>query len=485
MRGDPAPARRGRFLAVLLAAAWLGGCAGDHSASLVVANPAEAPRAAGPGRSSDLDHDRLVAAFGGEVRAPRIAALLGEITGRLVAATDRPDEAYRVTILDSPLVNAFALPSGRLYVTRGLLALANDTAELAAVLAHEIAHVTVRHASARQELEARQAVVGRVVTDVLGDSAGGALLKVQARFGLASFSRQQELEADEIGVRTLARAGFDSYGAARFLVSLGRAGGRPGEASPADMLATHPSTPERVALAIQAARRVSAPGLGEADRARYLAAVDGLAYGDNPADGVVRGRRFIHPRLGVTVEAPEGVALENSARAVVGVSADGGTRLLFDVISARAGQPLDVALRESWGEAIEPGSLQTIAVNGPAAIAASRGEDWTFRIAALRVGGRTGGRTFRLVLASRGSAADLDRIFRETLAGIRPVTAEEARQLRPMRLQVVTAEPGEDGGRMARRMARGDDAAERFAILNGLERGAPLKPGERYKIVAE
>src|SRR5918994_6740609 len=99
--------------------------------------------------------------------------LLGDITGKLVAATDRPDESYRVTILNSPVVNAFALPSGRLYVTRGLLALANDSAELAAVLAHEIAHVTLRHADARTELEARSVLVSRVVADVLNDPVAG------------------------------------------------------------------------------------------------------------------------------------------------------------------------------------------------------------------------------------------------------------------------------------------------------------------------
>src|SRR5918994_7698344 len=148
--------------------------------------------------------------------------LLGDITGKLVAATDRPDESYRVTILNSPVVNAFALPSGRLYVTRGLLALANDSAEAAAVLAHEIAHVTVRHASARSELEARSALVSRVVADVLDDPVAGAMVKDQSRFTMASFSRGQELEADQIGVRSLAKAGYDPYGASRFLAALGR-----------------------------------------------------------------------------------------------------------------------------------------------------------------------------------------------------------------------------------------------------------------------
>jgi predicted Zn-dependent protease len=176
-----------------------------------------------------------------------------------VRATDRPDQHYEVTILDSPVANAFALPNGRLYVTRGLLALANDTSEVAGVLAHEISHVTLSHAAARTELALRSTLVTRVVEDVLRDPQAGSELKARSQVAFASFSRSQELEADQVGVRTLVRAGFDPYGAVRFLetlnrnatlrsTALGDKGGAP------DMLATHPGTPERIALAREAAR---------------------------------------------------------------------------------------------------------------------------------------------------------------------------------------------------------------------------------------
>ena len=135
--------------------------------------------------------------------------MLTDVTNRLVMATDRPDEAFQVTILNSPVVNAFALPNGRLYVTRGLLALANDTSEVAAVLSHEIAHVTLRHASQRSELQARSDLIERVAENVLNDAEEAAMAQNQARSALASFSRAQELEADQTGVKVLARAGFD------------------------------------------------------------------------------------------------------------------------------------------------------------------------------------------------------------------------------------------------------------------------------------
>lgn len=463
----------------------------EHTSSLsplVTPLPDSVPRVTGLERSPERDHARLVAGFGGEYRAPQAQALVAEVTGRLVPATERPDEPYQITILDSPAVNAFALPSGRLYLTRGLLALANDTSELAAVLAHEIAHVTLRHATARSELAARSELVSRVVADVLNDPVAGAMVQDQSRFRIASFSRAQELEADQIGVRTLAKAGYDPHGATRFLASLGRAsdiksgaqGNRAGAA--ADMLSSHPSTPERLAQAQQAARRVGAPGVGENDRARLLAVLDGMTYGDDPADGVIRGRRFIHPRLGIAFEAPEGVTLENTSAAVVGGTPDGGRRLLFDALAVPEDQTLEQVLQSTWNESIETGSVESVTVNGrTAAVATSRSKDWNFRLGAMRIGATT----YRLVVAGRGSGAEIDRAFRQTLESIREVAREEARSLRPLRLQLVTAAEGDTVQRLAARMAGVDQPLERFLILNGLERTTRLQPGERYKVVVE
>lgn len=472
-----------RAAGAALIAVWLGGCAlltGDEGVTAPL--PPAAPRAVDS--QSERDHAKLVAAFGGEVRAPAAQRVLSEVTRRLVTATDRPDETYQVTILNSPVVNAFALPNGRLYVTRGLLALANDTAEIAAVLSHEIAHVTLRHASLRNELEARSALISQVTENVLNNPVEAAVVRDQSRFSLASFSRTQELEADQAGVKVLARAGFDPFGAPRFLTSLGRSGGGTDQNRPslADMLATHPSTNERIALAVQAARRASAPGIGENDRARYLTALDGLPYGDDAADGLIRGRRFVHARLGVTFEAPDGFTLDNTAQAVLGQSADGNRRLLFDAAETPAGQSLEDVLRTTWNDTIEPGSLETTTVNGlPVALAHSRGKEWSFRLSAIRIGATT----YRLILGVRSGSGDLDGLFRRTLATVRQVTPEEGRAVRPLRIEIVTANPGDTAESLASRMVVNDRPLERFQILNGLDRGAAVKPGERYKIVIE
>ncbi|GJD61755.1 M48 family metalloprotease [Methylobacterium frigidaeris] len=468
----------------LLAAA----CTADQTGALApvaAVVPPEAPRTTGRDRpANDADHAKLVASFGGEYRAPSALRLVSDVTDRLVKATERPDETYAVTLLDSPVVNAFALPTGRLYVTRGLLALADDTSELAAVLAHEIAHVTLRHASARTEMALRSELVSKVVADVLNDPATGALLQDQSRFVLARFSRTQEFEADQTGVRTLARAGYDPFGAARFLTALNRttalrAGA--GLASEPDMLATHPSTPERITQVTQAARRIGAPGLGVDDRNRYLAAIDGIAYGDNPADGLIRGRRFIHPRLGVAFEAPEGFGLDNTARAVLGTTPDGNRRLLFDAVETNAGQGLEEVLKATWNDAIETGSFENRMLNGfPAVTAVSKGKEWFFRLAAVRIGTNT----FRMIMAAKGTT-DPEPAFGRWLASIAQVTPDEARSLKPLRIQIVTAAPGDTAESLAQRMTAVDRPLERFQVLNGLDRGVPVRAGLPYKLVAE
>ncbi len=451
-------------------AAVLAGCSGFGGD---VSLPANAPRVIGPDR--DRDHVRLVRAFGGEGRAPQLQQLLTDVTNRLVMATDRPDEAFQITILNSPVVNAFAWPNGRLYVTRGLLALANDTSEVAAVLSHEIAHVTLRHASQRSELQARSALIERVAENVLNDAEDAATVQNQSRSTLASFSRAQELEADQTGVKVLARAGFDPFGAPRFLTSLGRSG-TSSDGQTGDRLASHPSTNDRVSRALQAARRTELVG-GETGRLTYLTALDGLAYGDDPADGVVKGRRFVHSRLGVALEAPDGFSLENTSQAVLGSSADGERRLLFDAADTPEGQSLEDVLRSTWTDTIEPGTLTTGTVNGlPVVTALSNGKEWTFRLSAVRIGSTT----YRLIMATRGNRGDLEAIFQQTLNSVRQVQPEEARRIRPLKLQIVIAQRGDTAQNLAARMP-----IDRFLLLNGLTRNAPLKVGERYKIVVE
>lgn len=465
----------------------LAACASDQTGAILrpaaIQVPTEAPRITGRRFNDEADHAKLVASFGGEYRSLAALSLLTDVTNRLVRVSERPDETYAVTLLDSPAINAFALPSGRLYVTRGLLALASDTSEVAAVLAHEIAHVSLRHASARNEMALRSKLVSRVVADVLNDPETGAQMESQSRFSLARFSRDQEHEADAVGVRVLSAAGFDPFAAARFLTALNRtmalkssAGGR----SEPDILASHPGTAERIALVTRAARRIGAPGLGIDERPRFLAMIDGLAYGDDPGEGMVRAGRFMHPGLGIAFEVPNGFSVENTRNAVLGTTRDGNRRMLFDQVESRTGQSLDEVLKATWNDSIDAGSLENRIVSGHAAATAmSRGKDWTFRLAALRVGTNT----YRMIMAAKGTV-DPGAAFSRWIESLTVLDPGEALALQPLRLRIVTASAGDTAESLAARMAVPDRPLERFLILNGLERGSALRPGQGYKVVS-
>ena len=326
--------------------------------------------------AAEKEHERILSSYGGAYDDPKLEALIGKTVDRLVAASDRPDQAYKVTILNSGAVNAFALPTGQLYVTRGLIALACDTSELSSVLSHEMAHVLAKHASIREDkARAGGASPTRVVTDVGNDPDSTALALAKTKLTMASFSRIQEFEADGIGVGISARAHFDPYGAARFLTAMERnaelkAGKTSVDPRAQDFLSSHPATPERVANAQNTARQYTSSDPASAIATRYLAAIDNIVYGEDPSEGFVRGRRFLHPKLGFTFTAPENFTLDNTAQAVIGVREGGAQAMRFDVVRVPAEQTLGDYLNSGWMENVDKASTEDITINGfPAASA--------------------------------------------------------------------------------------------------------------------
>ncbi|MDR6955309.1 putative Zn-dependent protease [Ancylobacter sp. 3268] len=485
-------APRALVLALLFAAGLaLSGCSNLQETPSTAAAPAPPSFEDTLTPTQRKEHERLVASYGGAYNDPKLQGMIQETVTRLVAASERPDQKYRVTILNSPAINAFALPNGSIYVTRGLLALADDDAELASVLAHEMAHVIANHAAIREDQVKQAVLVSRVISDVVNDPDLGALALAKSRMSLASFSRAQELEADAIGVGISARAGFDPYGAERFLTTMGRQQGlrasspmgRTASTDAADFLATHPATPERISIVMANAREYASPDKpGERDAKQYLTAIDGLVYGDDPKEGFIRGRRFFHPKLGFTFTAPEGFALENTSQAVLGADASGAEALRLDAVRVTGDQSLAQYLSSGWIEGVEISSVESLVLNGfPAATAVARGEQWSFRMFAIRFGSDV----YRLIFAARDLTPDLDRQFREAAETFRRVSIEEAEKVRPLRIRTVKVGLTDTPETLAAKMDVPDRPLERFLILNGLEKGAKLKYGELVKIVAE
>ncbi len=481
---------------VLCAALSLSAC-GDTSRFEVASAAVKPPTPAKPPKpaivqtpAAEKEHERILASYGGSYDDPRLEGLISKTVERLVAVSERPDLAYKVTILNSGAVNAFALPTGQLYVTRGLVALASDTSELASVLSHEMAHVLAKHASIREEQAKQAAVVTRVVSDMgTNDPDLTALALAKSKLTMASFSRAQEFEADGIGVGISARAHFDPFGASRFLSAMERnaalkASRTPLDSRAQDFLSSHPATPERVQNAQANARQYASPagGSGERDRETYLAAIDGIVYGEDPSEGFVRGRRFLHPKLGFTFQAPDAFSLDNTAQAVIGVREGGNQAMRFDVVRVPSEQTLSDYLNSGWMENVDKATTEDVTINGfPAATALARGDQWQFRVYALRFGSDV----YRFIFAAKQKTNESERNARETVNSFRRLTLAEIQAARPLRLKVINVQPGDTVESLSHRMSGVDRPMERFRVMNGLEANAQVKPRDRVKIVVD
>ena len=433
------------------------------------------------------ERKRLIDAFGGVYSAPATQAYLDGVLMKIAPASGAAGPSYHVTVLNSPIVNAFSLPSGDIFVTRGLLALADDTSEIAAVMAHEIGHITARHAAQRAEFEKTTALFSRVNSQLLAQREAQDEVEARSKLAIARFSREQEFAADQIGIKTIARAGYDPYGAARFLTALGewsvlRASvSGAGSANRPDMMATHPSTPERVARATETARQFGPAGAGEVGRNAYLAAIDGLAFGEDPTQGIVRDNAFIHPKLGFTFKAPDGFTLDNQSAALIGVGETGGEALRLDSIAIPESTPVASAIGSDWIDGVKTTSIESKKIDGlEAATAVAQGDQWSFRLGAVRLNGRL----YRLIFAAHDLSPAVDSRFMASLDSFRLISAQDSALASPEKIKIVEATSGDTAETLAARMGFLPQWLDQFLILNGLERDAALVPGQRYKVVA-
>ena len=377
-------------------------------------------------------HPQILATYGGLYADPKVERTVAGIVGRLTEASPRSTETYRVFLLDSGSVNAFALPGGYLYVTRGLLALADDSAELAAVLAHEMAHVIADHGIERQRRVERTELAQRVAGQVMGERAAKRAV-ARDEIDAARFSREQELEADKIGIRMMADAGFDPRAAVDFLRSMERytayrTAGR-GEAG-LDFLATHPAAPQRLKALGTLANALAAKG-GDRERARYLKGIDGLVYGDASDQGFVRGRSFAHPKLGIGFEVPEGYTLENGPDSVV-ATGPGDIAVRFDMVNAEGAEPEDY-LRSGWVAGLSEPTVERTEVAGfPAARGRAFAGGYAFDVTVLRVDNRF----YRFLTAAPPTLGNLREQAAAVAGSFRRLPDTERSGLKPLRVVI-------------------------------------------------
>lgn len=433
------------------------------------------------------EHPRIVASYGGEYHDERTEKLVARIAGALTAVSENPAQSYRITILNSPAINAFALPGGYLYVTRGLLALANDASEVAAVLSHEMAHVTANHGIERQRREEAEVIASRVVAEVLSSDLAGKQALARGKLRLAAFSRQQELQADVIGVRTLGEAGYNPYAAARFLDSMASysqfTSVEPDSDQSLDFLSSHPNAPQRVELARRHARAFGPEGTyGETGRDYYLQGINGLLYGDSPQEGYVRGQTFLHGTLGIRFEVPQGFQIDNKVEAVL-ATGPGDVAIRFDgVADNQKRMSLTNYISSGWVTGLLPDTIQQIQVNGlEAAKARASADRWDFDITVVRIGSQI----FRFLTAVPKGSPALGPTADGLRSSFRRITPEEAATLKPLRVRIVTVGPRDTLASLAGRMMGTERKLELFRLINALKATDVPAVGSKVKIISE
>ncbi|MGJ8528937.1 M48 family metalloprotease [Maritalea sp.] len=426
------------------------------------------------------EHPKIVATYGGSYADRSSEIMIARLAGKLLVAAGEGNSKLTVTILDSEEVNAFALPGGYIYVTRGILALANDEAELAAVLAHEIAHLTLRHARERSNRERTSKIVDRVVGGFLGSNPETDQSAARSKLSLAAFSQAQELAADKEGVKIAGQAGYDPHAAARFLGLMGQfAAFKSKETTGDDFLSSHPSTPDRIELAVKAARGFGAPGIGANERARYLRAIDGIAFGPNPNNGTIAGQHFLHPNLGFIFSTPKRYALSNGNSSVVAVAKD-GTAARFDSVFVPVEVSLVDYISSGWVAGLDETSIKKTRVNNiDMATAAARTKDWAFEVAVLRFDDQV----YRFIFAAKSAGARLSSDFKSTLKSFRKIRTADLKQIRKYEISVLAARPGQTSKDFVAQMKGVSQSAALFNVLNGLLPGDQLVAGQGYKIV--
>ncbi len=438
------------------------------------------------------EHEKIMQLYGDDYKGTSLDQYVNKVGQRIVKNTERPDVTYKFFVLDTPVVNAFAVPGGYIYISRGLLSLANSEAEIAAVIAHEAGHITARHSAERYSHGVLASLGAAVVAATLDKPGVDKAAGLGSNLYIKSYSRAQEHQADQLGLRYMISAGYDPRAMGTFLTSLERYSAfedilkarKPG--SSFSYFSTHPKTEDRIdRVREEASNYLGRPGVNH--REAYMKEINGLLYGDSLKQGFARGQDFYHPKIGFKFRVPQGYRIINNPKEIIAVSKEGAI-ILFDM--ARASQVLDpmAYMQHVWMKNERLEQLENIEINGMKAVTGSfdgKLDNKPVNIRVVAVAWAPG-HYFRMQMAiPRGSSPAVVEGLKSTTYSLMRMTDSEKKKIKPYHVKIVKAGDGDTVKRFASQMAQENLKEERFRILNGLAPEAPVLPGHQYKIIVE
>lgn len=441
-------------------------------------------------------HPQFLQEFGGAYQGPQAAYV--EQVGKNVAVQSglgNARESFTVTLLNSSVNNAFAIPGGYVYATRQLVGLMNNEAELAGVLGHEVGHVAARHSQRRQSNAQKNTLLGAagaILSGVLlGNSGIGNTISKGFLQGsqllTLKFSRSQELEADQLGIQYLNSAGYDPRAMATVLQSLAAQNAldsslQGNNATVPEWASTHPDPASRV----QSAFAKAGTGSGTTNRDTFLTRIDGMMYGDDPAQGVIEGRQFLHPAFRLAFTAPNGFYMVNGSRAV-SINGESGKAQLS---TAAYNGNLETYVRSVFTsiggsqQNLAPAEMQRTTVNGiPAAYGTARVNNGNTQVDVVVFAYEfSKSQAFHFATISQAGRTDT---FTPMFNSMRRISAAEAAAVVPRKIDVITVRSGDTVRTLANRMAYSTAQEQRFRVLNGLGSSDTLTAGQKVKLVVK
>jgi predicted Zn-dependent protease len=441
------------------------------------------------------EHEKILKQFGGIYKNKAVTDYVQAVGQKVAQNTERPDVQYKFFVLDTPEANAFALPGGYVYITRGILALASDESELAAVLGHEVGHITGRHSAERYSHSIVTGLGATLLGAAVNSPDAARMVGVGASLYLNSYSRSQESEADMLGVRYLSRSGYDTTGMTRFLKTLGaytqldaRANDKGSSQTPV-YFSTHPLNADRVAKTIAEAAKYTGGSATARNKNDYLKKIMGLPWGSSAAQGYVRGNEFIHPELGFKFTAPPFAKIVNRPSEVVISAKNQESQGVAVLDMATSKQPLSAAayIQYEWMNEEPLQLVEPIKINGLNAATAVfpghvNGRAAQIRLVAIQWAQDKFFR-FQIAMPTNISATD-NNAYKSMTYSFQRINKENLG--RGDAISLVHARSGDTVGSLAQLQNKVFDkySSEYFKVLNGLiDPRDNIRVGELYKVI--